>query len=107
MARFAVEQFGRIDALIDSAALFSALLPKRSALDIDLAQWARVIAVDVRGPFVCCRVLLPQTRRQKSGSIVKISSNTVLGGVSGLLHYMTSKSAQLGISRAPGARMRA
>lgn len=100
MASFAVEQFGRIDALINNAALFSALLPKRSALDIDVAQWDRVMAVNVRGPFLCCRAVLPQMRKQRSGSIVNISSNTVLAGVSGLLHYVTSKSAQLGFTRA-------
>lgn len=100
MARFALEQFGRIDGLVNNAALFSALLPKRSMMEIDVAQWDRVMAVNVRGPFLCCRAVLPQMRQQKSGSIVTISSNTVLSGVSGFLHYVTSKSALVGFTRA-------
>ena len=99
MAGFAVEKFGRIDGLINNAGLFSALLPKRSALDIDVASWDRVMAVNIRGPFLCCRAVIPQMRKQKSGSIINISSNTVLAGVAGLLHYVTSKSAQIGFTR--------
>lgn len=100
MASVAIERFGRIDGLINNAGLFSALLPKRSSLDIDVASWDRVMAVNVRGPFLCCRAVLPQMRKQKSGSIINTSSNTVLAGVSGLLHYVTSKSAEVGFTRA-------
>ncbi|MBI2822229.1 MAG: SDR family oxidoreductase [Acidobacteria bacterium] len=99
MARVAVESFGRVDGLINNAALFSALLPKRSTFDIDAATWDRVMAVNIKGPFLCCRAVLPQMQKQKSGSIVNISSNTVLSGVTGLLHYVTSKSAQVGFTR--------
>lgn len=60
MARVAVERFGRIDGLINNAGLFSAIMPKRSSLDIDVASWDRVMAVNVRGPFLCCRAVLPQ-----------------------------------------------
>lgn len=99
MARFAIERHGRIDGLVNNAALFSALLPKRSSLEIDVALWDRVMAVNVRGPFLCCRAVLPHMRQQKAGSIVNISSNTVLSGVAGLLHYVTSKSALVGFTR--------
>ena len=99
MAAVALKTFGRIDGLINNAALFSALLPKRSTLDIDVAAWDRVMAVNIRGPFLCCRAVLPQMVKQKSGSIINISSNTVLSGVTGLLHYVTSKSSQVGFTR--------
>ncbi|MBI4455912.1 MAG: glucose 1-dehydrogenase [Acidobacteria bacterium] len=100
IASLAVQNFGRIDGLINNAALFSALLPKRSIFDIDVTAWDRVMAVNIRGPFLCCRAVLPQMQEQKSGSIINISSNTVLSGVPGFLHYVTSKSAQIGFTRA-------
>ena len=58
------------------------------------------MAVNVKGPFLCCRAVLPEMRKQKSGSIINMSSNTVLSGVTGLLHYVTSKSALIGFTRA-------
>jgi 3-oxoacyl-[acyl-carrier protein] reductase len=99
MAAFTLESFGRIDGLINNAALFSALLPKRSSLEIDAAAWDRVMAVNVKGPFLCCRAVLPQMRKQGAGSIINTSSNTVLSGVTGFLHYVTSKSALIGFTR--------
>lgn len=99
MAAVALECFGRVDGLINNAALFSALLPKRSALEIDGAAWDKVMAVNIKGPFLCCRAILPQMRKQQSGSIINMSSNTVLSGVSGFLHYITSKSALIGFTR--------
>lgn len=99
MAAAAVQAFGRIDGLINNAGLFSALLPKRPMMEIDISMWDRVMAVNIKGPFLCCRAVIPQMQKQKSGSIVNISSNTVLSGVTGLLHYVTSKSSQVGFTR--------
>ena len=99
LAALAMEKFGRIDGLINDAALCAALFPRRSSLDIGVELWDRVMAVNVRGPFLCCRAVIPHMRRQKSGSIINTSSNTVLSGGPGLLHYVTSKSAQIGLAR--------
>lgn len=99
MVRFALKRFGRIDGLINDAALCAALFPRRCSLDIDAALWDRVMAVNVRGPFFCCRAVIPHMRKQKSGSIINTSSNTILSGGPGLLHYVTSKSAQVGLTR--------
>ena len=99
LAEESVERYGRIDGLINNAALFSALLPKRSFFDVDPDLWDKVMAVNVRGPFLCCRAILPQMQRQGSGSIVNIASSTVHAGTIGFVHYVTSKSALVGFTR--------
>jgi len=62
-------------------------------------EWDRVMAVNVRGTWLCCKALAPVFRRQGSGAIVNISSGTVLSGSPGIMHYVASKSAVIGITR--------
>src|SRR5581483_3370653 len=63
MAEASVARFGRIDGLINNASTMSSL-PRRSWLDIPVAEWDRVMAVDLRGLFLCCRAVVPQMQRQ-------------------------------------------
>ena len=99
MARHAVEGFGRIDVLINNASLMSAL-PRRSFLDIPEDEWDRVMAVNLKGLFLCCRAVVPLMRDQGRGKIVNISSSRVWEGVPNRLHYTTSKAGVIGFTRA-------
>ena len=85
MATAAVERFGRIDVLINNAAIYASL-KMQSFEEIDLDEWDKVMAVNVRGPFVCARAVAPHMRAQK--------------GTPNLLHYVTSKGAILSLTRA-------
>lgn len=95
----AVTTYGKVDALVNNAALFTAL-QARPLEDIESSEWDRVMAVNVRGSFECTRAVLPIMRRQHYGKIVNISSGTVFKGSTGLLHYVASKGAVIAMTRA-------
>jgi 3-oxoacyl-[acyl-carrier protein] reductase len=100
MAARALERFGRIDALINNAAVFSVVPMNRGRIEsIDPAEWDRLMAVNLRGLFFCCRAVLPTMRQQKSGKIINIASGTVFAGAPGRIHYVTSKAATIGFTR--------
>jgi NAD(P)-dependent dehydrogenase (short-subunit alcohol dehydrogenase family) len=99
MAEAAVQQFGRIDVLVNNAAYFKQAR-RGPFTGIGVAEWDRAFAVNVRGTWLCCRAVYPQMRRQGYGKIVNISSNTPYKGVPGFLHYTSSKSAIIGLTRA-------
>ncbi|MGH7852801.1 MAG: SDR family NAD(P)-dependent oxidoreductase [Candidatus Binatia bacterium] len=100
MAARTLESFGRIDVLINNAALFSVVPMNRGRIEtIDPEEWDRLIAVNLRGLFFCCRAVLPAMRKQKSGRIITIASGTVFAGAPGRIHYVTSKAATIGFTR--------
>jgi 3-oxoacyl-[acyl-carrier protein] reductase len=100
MAARTLERFGRIDVLINNAAVFSVVPMNRGRIEaIDSEEWDRLMAVNLRGLFFCCRAVLPAMRRQKSGKIVTIASGTVFAGSPGRIHYVTSKAATIGFTR--------
>ena len=98
MAAASVEAFGRIDVLVNNAGLFANLALKPFE-QIEAAEWDRVMAVNVRGPFECAKAVLPQMRAQGYGKIVNIASATVFKGSPMLLHYVTSKGAVVAMTR--------
>jgi 3-oxoacyl-[acyl-carrier protein] reductase len=94
-----VERYGAIDVLINNASLMSTL-PRRSWLEIPVEEWDRVMAVNLRGMFLCCRAAFPTMKAQKRGKIVNISSSRVWEGTPNRLHYTTSKAGVVGFTRA-------
>jgi len=100
MVKLALERFGKIDILINNAAIFATIPMNRGGIDtIDPAEWDRMMSVNLKGLFFCCRAVLPAMRRQKSGKIVNISSGTALNGSAGRIHYVTSKAGVIGFTR--------
>jgi NAD(P)-dependent dehydrogenase (short-subunit alcohol dehydrogenase family) len=95
-----VERFGRLDVLVNNAALYAALMPKRPFEELEPADWDRVLAVNVKGLFLCARAALPHLRASGQGRIINISSGTVFSGSPGFLHYVTSKGAVVAFTRA-------
>jgi 3-oxoacyl-[acyl-carrier protein] reductase len=91
--------YGRIDILINNAALFTELVQPRKSFDaIPVEEWDRVMAVNVRGTWLCCKAVAPVLKAQRSGVIVNISSGTIFGGQAGFAHYVTSKAAVWGLT---------
>jgi 3-oxoacyl-[acyl-carrier protein] reductase len=100
MAAQTLERFGRIDVLVNNAAIFSVVPMNRGKIEtIDPEEWDRLMAVNLRGLFFCCRAVLPAMRKQKSGKIINIASGTVFAGSPGRIHYVTSKAATIGFTR--------
>ena len=94
-----IERFGRIDILVNNAALYAKLTP-RDYDEWDVETWDRVMAVNVRGSWLMVRHVAPHMIAQKSGKIVNIASGTPYKGTQHLLPYVTSKGAILALTRA-------
>lgn len=99
MADATLQRFGAIDVLINNASLMS-VLPRRSWLEIPVEEWDQVMAVNLRGIFLCCRAVFPAMKEQGRGKIVNISSSRVWEGTPNRLHYTTSKAGVIGLTRA-------
>src|SRR6266403_1289480 len=103
MIKAGVQAFGRIDALINNAALYGALHGGRFDA-IDEAEWDAAMAVNVKGIWNCCKAAVPAMRKAIAqgaggGSIVNIASLAATYGMPYGLHYTTSKAAVIGLTR--------
>jgi NAD(P)-dependent dehydrogenase (short-subunit alcohol dehydrogenase family) len=87
----------RVDVLINNASLFSTLA-KRPFDEIAIDEWQRVMNVNVTGVFLCTCAVAKPMRAQGFGRIINISSDSVHRGTKNYLHYVTSKSALIGMS---------
>lgn len=90
---------GRLDVLINNAAVF-VTLGRQPFEEIPLEEWRQVMDVNITGCFICASAVLPAMRAAGWGRIINISSSTVPQGIPGFLHYVTSKSALIGMGRA-------
>ncbi len=97
MVKLTIDTFGTIDILVNNAGImFRTRLP-----DISLQEWESIIRVNLRGPFLCTKAVLPAMKEKGYGRIVNISSSagrsvSTLGGA----HYTASKAGLLGLTRA-------
>ena len=98
MAGAAVHAFGRIDALINNAALYGALRGGRFNA-IPEADWDSAMAVNVKGIWHCCKAVVSAMREAGGGSIVNVASLAATFGMPYALHYTTSKAAVVGLTR--------
>jgi 3-oxoacyl-[acyl-carrier protein] reductase len=100
MAKKALDSFGRIDGLINNAAIIMSVpVTKGGWQDIDEQEWDRVMTVNVKGLWLSSRAIVPVMQERKQGSIVNISSNMAFNGGLTMMHYVTSKAAVVGFSR--------
>lgn len=99
MADATVKRYGRIDVLVNNAALYSTI-KKKPFMEIEVAEWDRVMEVNLRGLFLCAQAIYPAMKRQGKGKIINISSGTALSGTPFFLHYVTSKGGVIGFTRA-------
>lgn len=98
LASWVRNKCGRIDVLINNAAIFSAL-EMRSFDQIPLDEWEQVLKVNLTGPFLCARAVLPAMRNAKWGRIINIASGAVTLGRPNYLHYIASKGALEGMTK--------
>lgn len=100
MAKQVLGQWGRIDILINNAAIFATIPMSRAPFDqITENEWDAMMRVNVKGMWLACRAVAPAMKDQGYGKIVNISSGTALKGSASRIHYVTSKAAVLGFTR--------
>lgn len=93
------KSFGRIDILVNNAAIIYGLI-RKPFFEIDPEVWDKVMRVNVKGPWLCTRAVFPYMRKQGKGKIINISSQTFFTGSHGFAHYVASKGGVVGLTRA-------
>jgi len=98
MAAETVKAFGRVDILVNNAAIFSTLELKPFE-KIPAEEWRKVMEVNTLGVFLCCRACAPHMRKGGYGRIINLASGAPLKGVPLFLHYIASKGAVIAMTR--------
>jgi 3-oxoacyl-[acyl-carrier protein] reductase len=98
MAAEAVREFGRIDVLVNNAGLYYGITRKLFT-EIPLEEWDRMMAINVKGSWLCARAVFPQMKKQGKGKIINVASESVFAGSKNLSHYIASKAAVIGLTR--------
>ena len=92
MARAALDRFGQIDILVTCAAIY-ATLERKDFVDIPLEEWNKVLAVNLTGPQLCARAVLPSMKERGSGCVVNMGSVNAYIAPAGRAHYSAGKAA--------------
>lgn len=104
MAERTIERFGKIDILVNSAAIFGRVPMSKNVPfnELSLEEWNKVFAVNSTGPLLCCRAVFDSMKAQGKGKIVNIVASQfyVGGGNVKYVHYVASKGALIGMTRA-------
>jgi len=100
MVNQTIAAFGRVDILVNNAAIFSTIPMSRLPFDqISIDEWDRMMSVNVKGTWLSCCAVLPQMRKQQYGKIINISSSTAIKGSPSRIHYVTSKAGIIGFTK--------
>jgi NAD(P)-dependent dehydrogenase (short-subunit alcohol dehydrogenase family) len=96
MAAAAVGQFGRIDMLVNNAALRR----EKSFAEMDYAEWREILDVTLDGTFHCVKACLPALQASGQGTIVNIGGMSAHSGAKNRAHVVTAKAGIVGLTRA-------
>lgn len=99
MADEALKTFGRIDVLVNNAAYYFGVT-RKAFTEISVEEWDRMMAVNLRGPWLCARAVFPAMKAQGKGKIVNLASEVFFTGSHGFVHYVSSKGGVIGLTRA-------
>ena len=103
MAARTLDAFGGIDILVNNAALYGAAY-RKPFFDISAAEWDRVLAVNLKGAFLCSKAVYPHMR-SRGGKIINVASASVMSGSPLWLHYVSSKGGIIAMTRALAREM--
>lgn len=98
IANYTLEKFGKIDVLVNNAALYGDISTGRFE-DLDESQWDKVMTVNVKGVWQCCKAVVKPMRAAGGGSIINISTLAFVYGTPYAVDYAASKGAVVGITR--------
>ena len=94
MAKKTIDRFGRIDILVNNAAAVGGLeIPDfmKPIEQLTAEDWNKILNVNIKGIFLCCKAVIPYMKKQGKGTIVNIASTAGFVGLPAFLHYSTSK----------------
>lgn len=95
-----IKKFGRVDVLLNNAAIYvTQQLWKGPVEELALEEWDRVIEVNLKGVFLCCKAVIPVMKEQKSGKIINVASGTFFSGSGNMPHYTTAKGGVVALTR--------
>jgi NAD(P)-dependent dehydrogenase (short-subunit alcohol dehydrogenase family) len=97
------KKFGRIDVLVNNAGVMTRPAPM---IELEVSKWDYTIAVNLRGPFLVTRAVLPVMMEQKSGSIINVSSTVGRGAYANFIAYAASKWGLEGFTQTAAAEAR-
>lgn len=100
LMRATADRFGRIDVLLNNAAIYvTERLWKGPVEELALDEWDRVLDVNLKGVFLCCKAAIPIMKQQNSGKIINIASGTFFSGSGNMPHYTTAKGGVVALTR--------
>ncbi len=108
MAKKTADRFGRIDILVNNAAIIGSIETKdflKPVEEIKSEDWDRILAVNIKGVFLCCKAVMPYMKKQGEGKIVNMASTTAFTGLPHFLHYSTSKGGVVTMTRGLAATL--
>lgn len=91
-----VEELGRLDILVNNAGAF----PIKPFSTVSEEDWDKVMELDLKSVFLCCREALPPIRRQGGGTIVNVASVSGLVGAMGMVPYSAAKGGVIAFTKA-------
>lgn len=98
MAEKVISQFGRIDVLINNAAIYAGI-QRKPFFELSEKEWDLVMNVNLKGTWMASKAVFPFMKEQGGGKIINISSATVMSGSPQWSHYVASKGGVIGLTR--------
>jgi len=97
-----LKAFGRIDILVNNAGIAGI---NRTVWETDLDEWRKVLRINLDGPFICCKAVVPAMIRQNYGRIVNIASIAGKEGNPNAAHYSASKAGLIALTKSLGKEL--
>jgi NAD(P)-dependent dehydrogenase (short-subunit alcohol dehydrogenase family) len=97
MTQVSAQELGGIDILINNAGI--ADIAPKPFFEVTEEEWDKIMSVNLKGVFLCCKAVFPFMKERGKGKIVNISSGTHFLGAPGLIHYASSKGGVIGLTR--------
>jgi 2-dehydro-3-deoxy-L-rhamnonate dehydrogenase (NAD+) len=94
--------FGKIDILVNNAGIAGA---NKSVWDTDFEEWRKVLRINLDGPFICCKAIVPAMLKQNYGRIVNIASIAGKEGNPNAAHYSASKAGLIALTKSLGKEL--
>ena len=102
MVKKTVDRFGRVDVLVNNAAIIGSIETKdflKPVEKLTAEDWDRILAVNVKGVFLCSKAVIPYMKKQGGGKIVNMASTVAFTGLPHFIHYSASKGGVVTMTR--------